>query len=653
MNKNTFIRLLSNIIISCLICVYSQAQKPLNYHFPEKPVNSCYKDDANKCYKLIENQAHYLLTLVHSWNGNERYKLITKSTGGEEHITRPNTGAVAIFSFLYRFGEYNENRVGMTRNELLNKIIIPMMRYLIDVHKTGYRTFDNGRQWGLSWQSALWTHQLAQGAISVWNDLPEEIRSGILRIVWHEANRIASIKPPYALKYDSKSEENAWNAGALSAALILLPDDANTEKWEQTLKSWLLSAYIRPIDAFSEVLIDGKSLKEQFVGANMFDDFTLENHGLVHPDYMIACSLKGEIMIDFLGTDRPIPDACMFNVDNIYEQLKRFLLPSGGFIYPTGQDWAIFRHADWTNQHAFSLYYYHDPEALYWLRNNLDVIERMENRHEDGRIYGINENFFPSSQTLAGLGLVDTWKMLMLAKPVQESKPAEKLSKIYPDGKFFIRRTPNAVHSISWGEKIQIQVMDWNKDPLMAPVWNSGIGYIRLADEKKNLPVKLKSIRVDTLTNSIQFKMQVHHGDAIAADYEIISHENGKLMIKEKLTALRNIHTENISTLLFGILNHPSWIEENGKHLLKNNSNLHYIKSLSGESINLHGKTVKIDERLIIKSKNQIKGVYEVANSWNESKIFDRIILNNITELSNWNKNDIISENDVTLYYRD
>lgn len=43
--------------------------------------------------------------------------------------------------------------------------------------------------------------------------------------------------------------------------------------------------------------------------------------------------------------------------------------------------------------------------------------------------------------------------------------------------------------------------------------------------------------------------MKVHHGDAIAANYEIISHESGKLMIE--LTALRNIHTENISTLLF------------------------------------------------------------------------------------------------------
>lgn len=35
------------------------------------------------------------------------------------------------------------------------------------------------------------------------------------------------------------------------------------------------------------------------------------------------------------------------------------------------------------------------------------------------------------------------------------------------------------------GGIIQIQVMDWNKDPLMAPIWNSGIGYICLANEKK------------------------------------------------------------------------------------------------------------------------------------------------------------------------
>ena len=651
MKKRFLYRTLVSFLL-CLLCTVNKAQEPQAYNFPEVPRYACYTDDAARCYRLIENQACYLLTLVKPWKGDERYKLTTASVGGEEHITRPNTGAVAIFSFLYRFGPYDEKQVGISRQELFHNVIIPMMRYLIRVHKTSYLTFDNDKQWGLSWQSALWTHQLAQGAITIWSDLPEEIRSGVLRVVWHEANRIAATEPPYTLTYDSKSEENAWNAGALSGALMMMPDDPHAPVWKNALQKWLLSAYIRPADAQSNQLVDGVPLKDQYKGANIFDDYTLENHGLVHPDYMNACTLKGEIMLDYLATGRSLSDACMFNVNHIYDQLKLLLLPSGGFIYPTGQDWAIFRHADWINQHAFCLYRYHDPEALYWLRISLDVIERMESRHVDGRIYGSNENFFPSSQTLAGLGLVDTWKILLLADPVEEQSPIRRANRLYPDCKFFVRRTPNAVHSIAWGKKIQFQSMSWDKDPLMAPAWGNGTGTIRLSGEKKDLPHKLQSIEIDTLSNGIRFHILLHHGDAVAAHFEVTSKDNGQLVIHEKLTALRDIRTDQISTLSFGILNHQVWIEEQGFRVVKNDGRSLHFASLSGQTNSLSGKDVVVDNRLVLKTRKPIRGTYRGAKGWHRSKLIDYIVLNDITETRSWNQGELIHENTVTLYYR-
>ena len=640
------------LFTSLFACLMVNSKSSIHYDFPDKIKSNCYANDLEKCYELIEKQAHYLLTLVKPWHGNSMYKLLTESKGKEEHITRPNTGAVAIFSFLYRFGNYSADIIGVSREELLNDYIIPMMRYLVSVHKTGKLTFDDDKQWGRSWQSAHWTHQLGQGAATVWDVLPDDLKTDILEVVRFEADEVASKEPPYNLKNDSKSEENAWNASVLSIALVLMPDDERKTVWEDALQRWILSAYLCPNDANKDILIDGKSLKEQFGGANIYNDYTLENHGLIHPDYMAACTQKGEIMIDYLATGRKIPDACMYNVDNIYEQLKVLLLPSGGFLYPTGQDWAIFRHCDWANLHAFNMYHYNDSEALYWLRVTLDVIERMQMRHKDGRIYGFHENDFPSSQTLCGLGLVDTWKMLMVADSIEEKTPDVNISKLYPDGKFFIHKTGNAAHSISWGKQIQIQSMALSKDPIVAPDWRNGVGSIRLKGDSKDMPIKLIEMTEDSISSGYLFRMKIMHGHAVCAKYEISSLDNGKFVINEKLIAVKNIATSKIATLSFGILNHSDWIEERGYRLIHNNGKDFCFKSLSGNELMICGDSVQVDDRLTVVSSKDINGVYYGCKGWKSSKLLDKLVLNFCDDEKEWKKGDIISENKITISFR-
>lgn len=644
---------LSFIAVIFCISLNISASTPLNYSFPENPAGE-YKKDAELCYKLIERQAHYILSITHPWNKDSTYMLTTASAGGnEEHLIRPNTGAIAILSFLYRFGPYDETIVGINRKGLLEKYIIPMMEYLTTVHKTGSKKLDDGRQWGAHWQSAHWTHQLAQGACSIWKDIPNNLQKKILKLVEFEADIIAGKNPEFGLRNDSKSEEDAWNAGALSAAIMLMPDNPKTQKWNKALQRWILASYLCPADSENAVLIDGKPLYELYEGANIYNDYTLENHGLAHPDYMTACTLKGEIMIDYLATGRKVTDACMFNVDKIYNELKNLLLPSTGYMYPTGQDWAIFRHCDWTNMHAFCLYYYNDGEALYWLRRSLNVIDRMQKRHDDGRIYGPEENYFPSSQTLCGLGLVDTWKMLMLAKPVKEIKPTECIAKIYSDGRFFIRRTPNAVHSISWGKKIQIQSMAYADDPIMAPDWQNCVGHIKILNEKNSLATRLEEMSIDTLADGIEFKMTVMHGNVVRAEICAVSKNDGTLSVSEKLTAEEDFTSTSIETLNIGILNHKSWIEEKGFRNLECNGKVACVPSMSKKDYQINGKNIQIDGRLKISCNKSIKdGVYHGSHGWESSKIIDRLILNNIQGERTWKKGETINSNTITIEYK-
>lgn len=83
------------------------------------------------------------------------------------------------------------------------------------------------------------------------------------------------------------------------------------------------------------------------------------------------------------------------------------------------------------------------------------------------------------------------------------------------------------------GEKIQFQSMAWSKDPIMAPGWQNGLGFIRLKGHTKSLPLQLQKLEIDTITAAYTFKLQVKHGNAILANYTITSQNDGELIISE------------------------------------------------------------------------------------------------------------------------
>ena len=235
------------------------------------------------------------------------------------------------------------------------------MRYLVATHVTGSRPTSDGKQWGDAWQSAHWAQMLGRGAWLVWADLPADLRDGVRRVVAHEAERIARSEPPHQLRSDTKAEENAWNSQVLSVAVLLLPDDPRRPVGEGAIRNGSCRrSCARPTSATRRV-VDGRPVREQFTGANIFDDFTLENHNFVHPDYMTTFSLSLGCAPDFAMTGRRPPEALLFNVAPIYENLKWMLLPDGGFVYPNGQDWELFRNPSWLGKHVLMAVWARDP----------------------------------------------------------------------------------------------------------------------------------------------------------------------------------------------------------------------------------------------------------------------------------------------------
>lgn len=597
-----------------------------------------------RVYVAAENLARYLRTLVHPWKEDPSLLLLTDSRSDEHHI-RPNTGAVHGFCFLCRFGPYEEAVVGVARSRLLRETVIPMIRYLVATHVTGTRPTSDKRRWGDAWQSAHWTQQLGCGAWYVWDELPADVRSGVRRVVAHEADRIARSTPPHQIRLDTKAEENAWNSRVLSVAQLLLPDDARRAGWESAFQKWVLSSFLRPADEQSQTIVDGRPVAAQFTGANIHDDFTLENHDIVHPDYMTCISLSLGAELDYALSGRRPPECLHYNVAGIYENLKWFMLPDGGFVYPNGQDWQLFRNADWTVKSLMMAVLLRDSDAWSLARPCLETLEKMQARSPTGTVYAPGETFFASTQTDLLSSLATGWLVLKLADRIERA-PHERVGVRRLDaGKIILRRTGTAIHTFSWGAKVMAQCVPYRLDRMVSPDQLNGIGHVALANQQRSLPIRLREVKVTNGEDGFRAELVVDHGEQVRAELHFASNPDGSFTMREKLVALTDVTTTRVATGQIGILNNPGWVHERGRRTVVIDGRQEDIPALSGKIVSAEGvRELAIDGVLRVRGVQPLRIRYIGAKQPSRSRATDLLYLNYADGQRTWRAGETVSE---------
>jgi hypothetical protein len=601
-------------------------------------------DVQTRLYVSIEKQARNLLGKVHSWDADPSLKLATDSKS-DEHWVRPNTGIMCGLAFLHRFGSYDEAMVGVSRDQLLKGTIVPMMRYLTAIHLTGTRSSGDGKPWGSQWQSAHWAHMLSRGAWWVWDDLPADLQGSVRKVVAHEADRIAGTEPPHQMANDTKAEENEWNSQILSVAVVLMPEDSRRDVWEKAFQRWALSSLLRPADEHSSEMVDGRPVSEQFTGANIYDDFTLENHGRVHPDYMGTFPLSMGCIVDYAMTGRTAPQAASYNCAGVYEDLKWFSLPSGGFVYPNGQDWELMRDPEWSYLHSLMACFAGDPGAWSLLRPCLAAQDLMQGRTASGTVYLDEEFFFPSA--LSDLIYYDAmeWLALQYHGPIADN-PAPKRGVLRMDGgKLILNRTPSAIHTFSWGAQIMAQFVLFRKDRVTSPHARSGIGHVRLAGGDKDLPVRIHDVNVKSDAQSFEAALELDHGDGqVRAFLDFRSEPDGTWHMREKLLALNDIETGEIATGLVGVLNNPHWVYEAGERHILFGEEEHVVPSGAGTTVKGDATTACIDRLVRFVAEKPLQLLYQGAKKPERARVTDEFYLNYIGGKRSWKAGQVISD---------
>src|SRR5262249_32914145 len=153
-----------------------------------------------------------------------------KSQGADEPILRPSTDVALSLAVLAVFGDFDATSAGITRAEV-RAHALALTKYIALTHTANSLAAGDGEAWGDHWQSALWTARVGTGAWLLWNDLPDETKVMVARMIIHEADRFNTRPPDNGEMGDTKAEENAWNSEVITLAGCMFPQHPNSTLW--------------------------------------------------------------------------------------------------------------------------------------------------------------------------------------------------------------------------------------------------------------------------------------------------------------------------------------------------------------------------------------------------------------------------------------
>lgn len=203
------------------------------------------------------------------------------------------------------------------------------------------------------WQASWWAGEMDTAAWFLWDRLAPEVQSTVADMVVYHADRIAAQEPGARVNLDTEAETVAWNTCILSLAVNMLPDHPHHAAWRRAAKRYAYTIFATPRDTTDDTPgDDGKPIKDWVAGANIHDDYALENHNRFHIDYVMTCFrylIHGEAMYRLGG--HPIPKAFHHHTRDVWEQVLLACTDAEKFaVFVSDNDWK--RYHLWTESPA-------------------------------------------------------------------------------------------------------------------------------------------------------------------------------------------------------------------------------------------------------------------------------------------------------------
>ena len=323
--------------------------------------------------------------------------------GNNEQGVRHNADLSMICAFLCKYAKGKVTLPPSVSWDKLATMARTTLTYSYSTHKAN-RLYPckNNQYWGSvslddhSWESSLWAMSVAYSAFFQWEQLSAKQREQIYQLLKAECNYELERAIPTGFKGDTKAEENGWECDVLAATLGLFPTDPLAEKWFKRLRSFAVNSYSHPMDEDNDEVVDPHydqtTIAQLYRGANLYDDFTLQNHNYFHTSYQnVVAQELGEAALalklfqtDIHKQERWKTNTLMHQVGFVMDEvLYRLALADGELAMPNGNDWSLFLYDQVTSFSTVSCFL-RDPYALMLEQRALRQIARRQKTTTDG-----------------------------------------------------------------------------------------------------------------------------------------------------------------------------------------------------------------------------------------------------------------------------
>lgn len=228
-------------------------------------------------------------------------------------------------SSFYIYGKYTGNQEAVNRGKQL----------FLDAYTHAHWNNTN------DWARGIYSAHFTRAAYLMWDELDSVTRQGAKQIIFDQAAHYLNRMPEGGHVFDTKAEENAWHADFLATVVNLFPDVPDKALLEDKAKCF---AY-HSITTSQDGAYCGISTQ------TVYDDFTLENHGLVNPVYAVGTlHFLGSGAMAYELAGRPVPVEFKHNTAELHDNFLNQHIDYNTF-YPKDTP-----PLDWSGVHN-TLYY--------------------------------------------------------------------------------------------------------------------------------------------------------------------------------------------------------------------------------------------------------------------------------------------------------
>jgi len=530
-------------------------------HFAAPPIVGREDEFCRRAYRVMLRGAAFCKDLYREWPTEPDCGYLGWGGHSEKEIDA-NLQMAHLYAILTHFGPYDERTTGVSREEALRRVK-GVIRYCCFTHSSGPHVCTSGKHWGGGWHDASWSTFLAHPVWISWPELDEPTREMATRVIAAEADRFLDVDPPSGKTDNTQAESNAWNTRALAVAAVMFPTHPRAGAWREAYQRWAMNSLSIAADRQDDTLIDGRPVREWVTTENVHADFTLENHGSVYPVYMWAtinglCHSAGYYV---LAGQKP-PEAAYHHLRDMYDVYKRLQTWEGLPAYVNGSDKFLHLQVVDIAIHSFFAQVFGDREAAHLEQVELDILEKMQARFTDGRLYPVEEVGPWSRVGNLGGSLGTSYLLHYVCQANVEPSGWEALERrisgasYFPEGKFLLHRTPEKLVSFAWSKPHRVMglVLPREGSWLVTPHVHGLTGMLREQGKRADNRIKIEDLKMDVRKNAFTITVTaLRCGGRVEHRWTLDSPPGPEATFQHKMVARQPVTLEHVETGTIGI----------------------------------------------------------------------------------------------------